>query len=263
MNYNLVNLFCTPPYNEVTNFDLKSIANAEQTHLDFEEIQIPIYSWGEGDKVLLVHGWGSRASHMALLARIISIAGFQVFAFDAPAHSSVTNRQQKSTSSMFEFGRSISAVANHIGNINAIVGHSIGALSALFTVAGYLKLEKYKFNSKKVILISAPANVEQVLSSFSKTHNLSDTEKNSLRKNLEKEFDFKISDYCASKALSGFDQELLVIHDQDDDEVPYSNANVFKNSLQKTDLYITNKLGHQKILFNRDLSKNIATYISK
>jgi len=261
MNNNLVNHFCTPPYNEITNFDLKSIANAEQTHLDFEQIQIPIYSWGEGEKVLLVHGWGSRASHMSLLARIISNAGFQVFTFDAPAHSSVTNNQQKATSSMFEFGRSISAVANHIGNIHTIVGHSIGALAALFTVTGYLKLEKHKFDSKKIVLISSPANVEQVISSFSKTNNLSEIEKDTLRNYLEMEFDFKISDYCVSKALINLEQELLVIHDEDDEEVSVSNAYVFKNSLLKTNLHVTNKLGHKKILLNREIGKYVVNYI--
>ena len=51
---------------------------------------------------------------------------------------------------MFEFGRSISAVANRIGNIHTIVGHSIGALSALFTVTGYLKLEYISLILKRV-----------------------------------------------------------------------------------------------------------------
>ena len=65
-----VEMFCTPQLIEVTNFDLKSIANSRQTHVDFKGIQILIYSWGEGKKTLLVHGWGSRASQMALLARL-------------------------------------------------------------------------------------------------------------------------------------------------------------------------------------------------
>lgn len=262
MNSNLVNLFCTPPDNEVTNFDLKSIASAEQTHLDFEQIQIPIYSWGKGEKVLLVHGWGSRASHMSLLARMISSSGYQVFTFDAPAHSSVTETQHKATSSMFQFGRSISAVANHIDNIHTVVGHSIGALAALFTLTGFMKLEKYKFNSKKVVLISSPANVEQVISSFSQTHNLSETEKDTLRNSLEIEFNFKVSDYCVSKALNKLKQDLLVIHDEDDEEVSVSNAHVFKNTLLKTNLHLTNNLGHKKILFNREISKYIIDYIS-
>lgn len=70
-------------------------------------------------KVLLAHGWGSRASHMGLLTRSIVDAGFQVFTFDAPAHSSVNSKPSKTTSSMFEFGRAISTVANYLGDLHA------------------------------------------------------------------------------------------------------------------------------------------------
>jgi len=261
MNNTLVNRFCTPPFSEVTKFDLKSINIAEKPIIDFEQIRIPIYSLGEGKKILLVHGWGSRASHMSLLARTISNSGYKVFLFDAPAHSSITNNHQKTTSSMFEFGRAISTVANHLGNIHAVVAHSIGGLATLFALTGYMKLKNYRFNSQKIVLISSPSNVEQVLLSFSRSHNLTVSEHNTLRNNLELEFDFKVSDYCVSKAVENLCQEVLVIHDEDDEEAPVSNALFFKNSLPKANLHLTNNLGHSKILFNRDICKHVAQFI--
>ena len=46
----LVKKFCTPPYLELTGFDQKSITGSKKTYIDFDGMQIPIYSWGEEKK---------------------------------------------------------------------------------------------------------------------------------------------------------------------------------------------------------------------
>jgi pimeloyl-ACP methyl ester carboxylesterase len=261
MNDSLVKKFCTPPYMDITNFDLKSIDSSEKTYIDFEEIQIPIYSWGKGEKVLLVHGWGSRASHMSLFARIIADAGFNVFTFDAPAHSSIINNPSKELSNMFEFGRSISAVANHLGNLHAVIAHSLGAIATIFTMTGFMKLKGYNFISKKVVLVSSPSSVESIITSFSKRENLTESEKSTLQLGLEKDFDFSVSDYFVSSALKNISIELMVIHDEDDDDVPISNAYDFQKTMPEIVLYFTKGLGHKKILFDRATIKIISNFI--
>jgi pimeloyl-ACP methyl ester carboxylesterase len=260
---NLVKKFCTPPYKEITKFDLESLETAEKTEIDFEEMQLPLYSWGKGEKVLLVHGWGSRASHMSLMARIIAKAGFNVFIFDAPAHSSFTNIPPETTSNMFQFGRSISAVAKHLGDIHAVAAHSLGAISALFTVTGFGRLKEYKFVSKKVVLINSPSSVESIISWFSKKHNLTEDEKNKLWLGLEEEFEFAVSDYCVSNALKKFKTDLMVIHDEDDEEISVSNASDFRKALPQALFHFTKGLGHAKILFDRETIKAVLNFIKE
>ena len=261
MNNSFVKNFCTPPYMKITNFDLKSIDSSVQTYIDFEEIQIPIYSWGKGEKVLLVHGWGSRASHMSLFARIIADAGFNVFAFDAPAHSSITNNPSKELSNMFEFGRSISAVVNHLGDIHAVVAHSLGAIATIFTLTGFMKFNGYGFMSPKVVLVSSPSSVESIITSFCKRNNLTENEKDTLQLELEKDFEFSVSDYCVNSAFKNISQKLMVIHDEDDDDVPISNAYDFKETTPEIKFYFTKGLGHKKILFDRATIKIISNFI--
>ncbi|MFW5716721.1 MAG: hypothetical protein ACOC0E_04665, partial [Spirochaetota bacterium] len=105
MNTALVELFCTPPTTSLTGFDQKVLSGAKRSVVPFEDQQLSCYSWGEGKTVLLVHGWGSRASHMALLGRSLARAGFRAIGFDAPAHSSVDPDRAKPTSNMFEYCR--------------------------------------------------------------------------------------------------------------------------------------------------------------
>ena len=261
MNDILVKNFCTPPKFEITKFDLKSLAKANRTSLDFEGIQIPVYSRGEGKNVLLVHGWGSRASHLSLLANIIAGEGFTVYTFDSPAHSSENNIPSKPTSNLFEFGRSISDVASYIGNIYAVVAHSLGAIATLFTLAGFMKLQNYKFNTDKAVLLSSPYSVSEVISTYSKESNLTENEDSLLRKGLEDTFNFRIDDYYINNAIKNVKTEIMVIHDEDDEEVPVANAYAFKETQPSIKFYFTKGLGHRKILFNRDIAKIISNFI--
>ncbi len=79
-------------------------------------------SWGSGPTVVLVHGWGSRASRLGALAVALVEAGFRVVAFDAPAHGESTGR----FASLPEFARALVDVAEAAGPIHGLVGHSLG-----------------------------------------------------------------------------------------------------------------------------------------
>ena len=260
MKSELVKRFCTPPIPEITRFDLRAIADTKRTCLEFEGGQIPVYSRGAGRKVLLVHGWGSRASHLNLLARTLSGAGFHVFTFDAPAHSS-EKTPLKTTSNMFEFGRSIATVARYLGDIHAVIGHSLGAIAALFTVTGWMKLEPYRVDPGKLVLISSPTNVQEVIATFSRTVRLTEQEKSLLRIGLEDEFDFRVEDYSVEKAIDAMQTDVQIIHDEEDKEVPVANAYRFRELLPNAAVTLTSGLGHQKILLNRAVGKTISNFL--
>src|SRR5271157_2657553 len=97
----LVEQFCTPPRQEDTDFDLKAFADAKNLDIEFEGRILKGYSMGSGKNILLIHGWGSRASHMALLARYLANNGFHVLVFDGPAHGCSRRKGKKDLSSMF------------------------------------------------------------------------------------------------------------------------------------------------------------------
>ena len=78
----------------------------------FEARTLITYTWGEGKGVLLAHGWASRASHMALIARGLARRGFRAVAFDLPAHGRSRFHGGSPLSSGFEFGCAIRAVAD-------------------------------------------------------------------------------------------------------------------------------------------------------
>lgn len=132
----LVEQFCTPPIQEETDFDRKTFATASILNIAFENSILKGYAMGTGPNVLLVHGWGSRASHLALIARYIANNGFRAVVFDGPAHGNSKKTNDKNLSNMFEIGRAISCVVKSVGAVFAVVGHSIGGMASAFTMLG-------------------------------------------------------------------------------------------------------------------------------
>lgn len=248
----LVEQFCTPAQQEETDFDKRAFKNAQIIDIEFENRILRGYSMGTGRNILLSHGWGSRASHLAMLARYLVNSGFHVMAFDGPAHGYSRKLEQKDMSNMLEFGRAVSCAAKKMGDIYAVIGHSIGATAAAFSMAGTGLLSGYRFGAEKLVLISAPESVSRAVESFCRDRNEEDKQ-SELMQSLEQAFHFKESDYRLSLELKNLNSEILIIHDEQDEEIPFSDALGIKEMNQSARLLLTKGSGHRKILLNRDM----------
>ena len=261
MTSDLVEKFCTVPFRPITDYDVKAISDAGRFEIPFEEQILNYYSWGNGKIVLLVHGWGSRASHLAPVARILSSSGFKVLAFDAPAHTSVNGRARKEKSNMFEFCRAVSTMVKNVGPVYAIIGHSLGAAASAFTAAGYLRLSDYKINIEKLVLISCPKGIDSMIKGFCKSNNLNPDDELRLTKELEEDFNFSVNDYSLSKAIPNINSDILIVHDTDDEEIPITDAEEISKASSKVQTFYTTGSGHYKILVNRSMLAKVKGFM--
>jgi hypothetical protein len=262
MNPELVQRFCTPPFLPLAEYDSKSLADAKKMNFPIEEETLPGYCWGEGKKnILLVHGWGSRASHMAFLGRFLAKAGFRAITYDAPAHSSISTLVKKTTSNMFEYCKGISAVAKTLGNVYAVVGHSFGAACAAFTAAGISAFSDYKFPAEKLVLISTPPALVDVYASFCRKDVAGKEGVPILKSTLETQFDFLSEDYTVKTALQKLSAGILFVHDTEDEEFPVSDIYALQETKPTAKLLITTGSGHQKILANRTMMAGVKEYL--
>jgi pimeloyl-ACP methyl ester carboxylesterase len=248
----LVEQFCTPAQHDETDFDKRAFKDAQMIDIEFENRVLRGYSMGTGRNILLAHGWESRASHLAMLARCLVNSGYHVMAFDGPAHGHSRKSGEKDMSSMLEFGRAISCVAKKMGDIYAVIGHSIGATAAAFSMAGTGLLSECRFGAEKLVLISAPESLSSVVESYCRDRNEAGLQAE-LFQSLEYAFDFKVSDYNLSSELKNLNSEILIIHDEQDEEIPVSDALKMKEMNENTRLLLTKGSGHRKILINRDM----------
>jgi pimeloyl-ACP methyl ester carboxylesterase len=261
-NNNIVERFCTPPPMSETDYDRKAVAGAKIVKIPFEGYRLTGYVWGSGKAVLLAHGWGSRASHFAPLGRALARAGFQVLAFDGPSHGRSLKDGQKQRSSMFEFCRAIATVASTIQPLYAIVGHSLGAAAAAFTVSGHASLSSYKTFTERLVLISTPASVARMIENFCRRENLEE-KVGELTHGLEREFRFSASNYLLPPALSNVEASILLVHDEHDKEIPLADAISLKDAHKDARLVVTQGAGHQKILANRVMIRAVKNFLTE
>jgi Alpha/beta hydrolase family len=261
MSTDLLQQFCTPPSSPLTEFDARAFADAKKINIPFEGENLAGYCWGEGKTVLLIHGWGSRASHMAFLGRFLAKAGFRVAAYDAPAHSSTNPSLKKTTSNMFEYCKGIFAVAKSLGSVYAIVGHSFGSACAAFTAAGISAFNDYKVSIEKLVLMSTPPTLVDVYKSFCRRDGIGIERMPLLKSTLETEFRFVSEDYTVKAALQKLSTDILFVHDEEDEEFPISDIYGLQKSMPAVKILVTAGSGHQKILANRMMMAGVKEFL--
>lgn len=255
--------FCTPPAAPPTQADADALATAGTFSVPFGDGVITGYTWGAGPTVLLAHGWGSRASHLALLARHLAAASFRVVAFDAPAHSSRPDLVPAPTSNLFEFARALAAVARSLGTIHGVAAHSLGAAAAAFVVAGAPLLEADRFGVPRLILISAPASVESIIGNFARRNGLQESAREVLSRDLESAFRMSVPDYSVGRALCSIrGTRILLLHDRADAEFPVGEALETCRDAGAIRLVITERYGHSRILASRGAFEEIREFLA-
>ncbi len=261
MDSDLVRRFCTPPLIPFADFESRAFEDADTLNLPFAGERLAGYSWGEGRTVLLVHGWGSRASHMAFLGRFLAKAGLRAVTYDGPAHSSTGFSPKKSTSNMFEWCRALHAVAASIGPLYAIAGHSFGAACAAFTASGISAFSNCRISIEKFALISPPPALVDVYKSFCRKDSIGEKGLPALKQALEEQFKFSSDEYTVHNALQHIAGDVLLIHDEEDEEFPVSDIYALQRSLPAVKLLVTRGSGHQKILANRIMLAGVRDHL--
>ncbi len=259
----LVKEFCTPPPFPITDNDRKILNDAERIEIEFEGGILDAYCWGKGKTVILTHGWGSRASHLAFLAKHISVSGFRVIAFDSPAHSSHRTEGVKGQSNMFEFCRALYTVVKNVGPAYAIAGHSLGAAATVFNVSGFSRLADYKINVDKIVLISSFLDGNSIVRNFCVHYSKGLSIFDELKRGLETEFDFSADRYSVAEAIKNIHADILLVHDEDDDVFPFEEALKIKAANPKVKLFTTRGSGHYKILLNRNMLVQVKNFLNE
>jgi len=188
-------------------------------------------------KILLVHGWSGRGTQLVKFAEAFQKLGYQIVSFDAPAHG----KSQGNTTLLPEFIASIIEIEKHFGPFEAAVGHSLGGMALLSAVKDGLQI-------KRLTIIGSGDIVKDIMDDFVKKLELHPKISDMLRIHFEKKSNRTMDSYSSFHAAAEITIPVLVIHDENDDEVPVSCAHHIHQNLKNGELMITQNLGHRKIL---------------
>lgn len=249
-------LFTTPIRHRTPKREHEMEANSRREMLFVPSIskEIVAYEFGKSDKkILLVHGWSGRGTQLVKIAERLVEEGYSTVSFDAPAHG----KSQGKTTLMPEFIASILEIEKKFGPFEAAIGHSLGGMSLLNAVKRGLGIDR-------LVIIGSGDKISDILFDFVQKLKVSQKLADDLRKHFEANFSNETMEgYSAYIAAKDVAVPVLVIHDNDDMEVPAKCAVHILKHLKKGELLMTKGLGHRKILGDPEVIERCVDFIKK
>ncbi|ARU58920.1 MAG: alpha/beta hydrolase [Pseudomonadales bacterium] len=203
-------------------------------------------------KILLVHGWESRATQLAGFVDPLLHKGFEVYAMDAPAHGHSIGKQANPVM----FARAIKAVVEHLGPFNGIVGHSMGGSALGIALSEGL-------NCNKAVLISSPSSIVSVLHRFAGFIGLPKGATRRFIQLIEEQVGVPASDLDIAERVRTSSTKALIIHDTEDREVPFQDSKLIYKNWSDATFVSTTGFGHRAIVRQPEVWENVARFFAE
>ncbi|MEO8532448.1 MAG: alpha/beta hydrolase [Flavobacterium sp.] len=246
-------LFTTPVKHKVPKRELEMDRKSIQKTLYVPVIDKSVitYEYGKSErKILLVHGWSGRGTQLFKIADELLKNGYSTISFDAPAHG----KSEGKTSIMSDFIEAILEIEKHYGPFEYAIGHSLGGMSVLNAIKEDLKV-------KKAVIIGSGDIVQDILDDFIAKLGLKPKMSTLLCNYFENKYQTKMDNYSAYRAAVHIKIPVLVIHDNDDPDVSVKAGIHIHKHLENGTLFLTDGLGHRKILGNQNVIKKVIDFI--
>ena len=238
----LAKLFTTPIKHKVPKRELEMDDHSLKETLLIPGVnkKILVYKYGKSDKkILLVHGWSGRGTQLVKFADAFVDKGYATISFDAPGHG----KSPGNSTIMTEFIASILEIDKKFGPFEAAVGHSLGGMALLNAIKKGLKINR-------LTIIGSGDKVKDILDDFVCKLELKSEFSSHLQYYFEKKYNESMENYSGHTAAKTIDIPVLLIHDENDSEVPVETSINIHDNLKNGELLITQHLGHRKILGN-------------
>ena len=246
-------LFTTPIKHKIPKRELEMDRKSVQKLIPVPAInkEVVLYQYGKSEKkILLVHGWSGRGTQLFKIADELLKAGYSTISFDAPAHGKSPGK----TTIMVDFIATILEIEKQFGPFEAAIGHSLGGMSVLNAIKKGLKVNH-------AVVIGSGDIVEDIMDDFVAKLELKPSVSSLLRLHFEKKYGEKMNSYSAFLAAKETTIPVLVIHDNNDPEVPVKAGIHIHEYLKNGELLLTDGLGHRKILGNPKVIERTIQFI--
>lgn len=244
-------LFLTPKRHERPEAEQRWYALARKRTL---QCGLAANEWGvDGNpKVMLIHGWEGRGSQMGAFAEPLVQAGYHVVALDGPAHGESPG--QSTNAGLYS--RALVSAQQELGPVKASIGHSFGGGCSILATNLGMQVEK-------VVIIASPSDYAKVVRNFLDFVRLSPWSEKIFYKILTYKAQLELHEINISKLGSALKMPILIIHDRNDKEVKYQNAEALHQAWTQSELLTTEGLGHRRILKDPQVVQHVVNFIRK
>ncbi len=209
------------------------------------------WRFGEGPKVLLVHGWQGRGSQLGALVVPLVEAGHEVILFDAKAHGDTPGRHVDAR----DFADAVREIARREGRLHAIIGHSMGGMSAAAS-------RRLGTRANRWVVLGAPFSPEGAIAYLQRMLGLSPEVVRRVREKLSDRMGTSWEDVVAGGFFRAGEAPLLIVHDREDEDVPFTHADRIAKAWGDAEIVATVGLGHRKILWDPEVVTRVCRFVA-
>jgi pimeloyl-ACP methyl ester carboxylesterase len=231
-------LLAKPPRASERRWQRELRERAHASGLNFAGGQIALYEWGnQTDPTVLV------------------MAGYRVVSFDAPAHGASSGRQ----TDLIQFAGAVHAVAQHIGPIHTLMAHSFGVAMALFA------RRDWGVEAQRQVYFSCFDHCTWITNTFAQYVGVSATVVERMQQMMVDRHGgrFTWNQLSVVEMLRRTKQPTLLVHDQDDGEIPFQHSVVLHRVMPQSELHATSGLGHHRLLGNASVINRVVEFVSE
>ena len=230
--------------------------NAELLNFSINNLTIKGHRWNhpQTKKALLLHGFGSAAYKFEGYVAPLVQKGYEVLAFDAPAHGD----SEGTITNAIEYSHMIKKVIALYGPVNSFICHSFGG------IALSLAMEDIPHDAQTKIVFIAPAT--ETTSAVDGAFAMLKINDKKVREEFEKII-IAISGkptewFSIRRAVRNISAQILWIHDEDDDVTPlYDALQVKADDHSNINFMITKGLGHRKIYHDAVIKNKVIEFL--
>jgi pimeloyl-ACP methyl ester carboxylesterase len=247
-------LFCTPQSHDKN--DLPEIfQQAEKLNFKFDQYDIIGYRWNKGGqrKALIIHGFESSAINFGKYINPLIKKGYEVLAFDAPAHGRSSGKQITA----IVYSDFIKYIQRTYGPVQSYLAHSFGGLVLSLILAEMPNNDEYS-----VALIAPATETITAIDQFFQFLQLDANVKNEFENLIIKLSGHPVSWFSINRAMKNIQAKILWLHDEDDKTTPLSDAlKVKAENYPNVQFVITKGLGHSGIYRDGEVGRTIVDFL--
>lgn len=248
-------LFCTPFMKSRIRTPV-IFEQAEKLSFQLNGLKVKGFRWNhpQPHKVLILHGFGSAAHKFHHYISPLIEKGYEVLAFDAPAHG----LSEGTRINAVQYCQMIEEVIKLYGPVQGFLAHSFGGMALS------LALEKMPHTPQMRIALVAPATeTSTAVESAFKLLQLNDAE-------VRREFEAIIFEnsgqttewFSIKRAMQNIKADVLWLHDEEDEITPVADAlKVRDKNFKNIQFVITKGLGHRKIYGDQAVKKQVLEFL--
>jgi pimeloyl-ACP methyl ester carboxylesterase len=213
------------------------------------------YRWNhpQEKKALILHGFESSAVNFDKYIAPLVKKGYEVLAFDAPAHGRSTGKIINAV----DYKNFILHIQKTYGPVTSFITHSFGGLAL------GLALEEMEHDASwKVVFIAPATESTRAMNNFFHFLKMDDEVKAEFKKLIEEANGKPLSWYSVARAAESIQANVLFLQDKQDIQTPFADVEpIIKKNYPNFRFVISDGLGHRRIYKDAGSIKTVMEFL--